>query len=297
LKRSLFDRISLARVRRITAGHDDHEQPAWSPDGRFIAFTAGPYGAMDIYLVDRRGRFARRLTDGALARGQPAWSPDGTRIAYRSEGAGIRLVALDGRRPIAAGEGEKAPALIAEALGMARQPAWSPDGRRLAYSTDEGSPGRFRIAVLEVESGRRQLFTGDPERNDCHPAWSPDGRRIAFHAYEGKEAERAQIHILDPASGACVKLTRGRGFSKHPAFLRQDLLVFHREAAGPEPELVLLDLGNGRERPLGTGKHPAAIARGGGRARLAFAAREEARPRARGVRAPFDIFTAEIDLP
>ena len=83
MKRSAFDTLELSDVRRITAGHYDLEHPAWSPDGRFLVFVGGAYGSTDLFLVDRRGRFARRLTGGSGMEAQPAWAPDGARIAFR----------------------------------------------------------------------------------------------------------------------------------------------------------------------------------------------------------------------
>lgn len=306
-------------MKRVTAGHDDHEHPAFSPDGRWLAFTAGPYGATDLYLVDRRGRFARRLTGGPGAKTQAAWSPDGARIAFAYE----RVVPVPGgaRRargapaihvlpalerveeaPPDAAAVETAPEgamLLGRANTIVRQPAWSPDGRLIAYSTDEGSPGRCHLALFDLERGAREQLTEPGDRNDCHPAWSADGRRLAFHRYEGLEADRARIHVLDMTTRETRAVTGGKGFSKHPSFAAPDLLLFHREADDREPWLFALDLARGRERRLGPGKHACAVTTRRRRVRVAFAARDEGRTRRGpgGVRATFDLFTAELAMP
>jgi Tol biopolymer transport system component len=289
MKRSAFDRIALSRVRRITAGRDDHEHPAWSPDGRWLSFAAGPYGATDLYLVDRRGRFARCLTDGPGSKSQAAWSPDATRLAFRFQRGShappaLHVAAFDG------GRRESEP-LLGKNPAPARQPAFSPDGRWLAYSTEEGSPGSCHIAVLDLERGTRDRLTHDPARNDCHPAWSPDGRRIVFHGYEGHEADRARLYVLDLASGKAEPVTGGRGFSKHPAFAGPDLVLFHRETRAREPALMMLDLASGRERRLASGKHASAVRSPNGRVRIAFTAHDASRD---GSRPTFDIFTAVL---
>jgi len=70
--------------------------PAWSPDGRRIAFHSGRDGNMEIYVMDADGSKQTRLTDHAAGDGSPAWSPDGSKIAFQS-GRGWRpsLLAWD----------------------------------------------------------------------------------------------------------------------------------------------------------------------------------------------------------
>ena len=65
--------------------------PAWSPDGRHIAFESNLDGDMEIFVMDADGANVRRLTDNAVHDEGPAWSPDGTRIAFSSGADPLRL--------------------------------------------------------------------------------------------------------------------------------------------------------------------------------------------------------------
>ena len=70
---------------RITDVFNDARQPAWSPDGRTIAFFAYRDGGYDLWAVNADGTGQRTLTTGAYDDREPVWSHDGTRIAFSSD--------------------------------------------------------------------------------------------------------------------------------------------------------------------------------------------------------------------
>ena len=85
------DGAGLARITR-SAGRD--ADPAWSPDGKWIAFDSDRGGAVSIFRMNADGSGILRLTNGAD--GSPSWSPDGTRIAFfREAGQGTELFLVD----------------------------------------------------------------------------------------------------------------------------------------------------------------------------------------------------------
>jgi TolB protein len=108
---------------------DADDAPAWSPDGRLIAFTCFS-ATEDICVAGADGTGARRLTRGPAYDSRPSWSPDGRRIVFsrdghittmRADGTGVRY-------------------LTRGLLLHDTAPAWSPDGRLIAFVRSDGRP-------------------------------------------------------------------------------------------------------------------------------------------------------------
>lgn len=130
--------------------------PAWSPDGRTIAFVRQRvkpnlvYGPAAIFLIRPDGRGLRRLARGT----SPSWSPDGRHLVY-AKGDGIYRIGADGsgRMRIAGG--------LVGGRGSVLQPRWSPDGRKILYVTRPGGiwimddDGSDRVRVI-----RRPVISG-----------------------------------------------------------------------------------------------------------------------------------------
>src|SRR5262249_32947947 len=98
------------------------------------------------------------------------------------------------------------------------QPAWSPDGRRLAFVTDRYSTklenlraGDYQLATLDIESGRMQPVTTFDIGKSINPQWNADGRRLYFLS---DRAGMSNVYIVNRASGAVGEVTRvDAGFS------------------------------------------------------------------------------------
>jgi len=145
-------------------------QPAWSPNGKRIAFASRRDGPSHIFVTRPNGTGVRRLTSSARDDDHPAWSPDGRRIAFGREGA-LFVVPAEGGRARRLGRG----------FGDAADPAWSPNGKLVAY--DYRRPG-FSIREIWVMgvNGRNSRQVTRLGAVSAHPSWSPDGRRLAFHS-------------------------------------------------------------------------------------------------------------------
>ena len=153
--------------RRLTLTDGFEHSPAWSPDGRRIAFVGpGDNNFTELYVVNADGSEQRRLTRTAGVERSLAWSPDGRRIAFAGSGDGnpeIYVVNADG-------SGQQR---LTHNSGRDRNPVWSPDGRKIAFESN------WQTWVMNADGSAQRRLT----RNGVHnfaPAWSPDGRRIAF---------------------------------------------------------------------------------------------------------------------
>lgn len=183
--------------------------PAWSPDGRQIAFTrnedVGEFTTFtdnDVFVMDADGGNVRQLTperDGSSS-SQPAWSPDGRHIAYvRGQSTASEVVAATA---LAFGEVRVMDAEGGETTTLTRDepdatPAWSPDGREIVFVRGHDlnkASGDMDIFIVDVAGGTARPLTRTPHSLESAPTWSPDGSRVAFarswsgSAFTGKAA-------------------------------------------------------------------------------------------------------------
>jgi Tol biopolymer transport system component len=173
--------------------------PEWSPDGTAIAYAGmNRRGGRDIYLVDLETEKVTRVTHDALAgEAAPSWSPDGTLIAFErgtpsggccgSETTGSIWV-IDVR------DGIRSEVMTKR---EAASPAWSPDGRSIAFS-GIGADGTSDLWLVRPNGSGLRALVASPEE-DTAPAWSADGTMLAFD-------QGQTIAILDVASGTVRRL-------------------------------------------------------------------------------------------
>src|SRR5712691_4695334 len=133
---------------------------AFSPDGRYFAIAAKRKDRDDLVILDvKRGREDRRIHVGLSGLQTPHWSRDGT---------GLRRLTNDKFADL--------------------HPAWSPDGKTIAFVTDRGGEtdfdllrfGNLRVALFHLDSGAIELLGNMNTGRNINPVWAPDGRSLAF---------------------------------------------------------------------------------------------------------------------
>ena len=174
--------VSRGGFIRLTRTADDDTEPTWSPDGRWITFVSDRApepgaGDTEVYHLRPNGRELRRITTNDYDDRSPEWSPDGTRIAFVSGREPGRFSSeLWTMGPFGALESRVQATAQPEWWGLHTwsdgSPAWSPDGRWLAYVTTERW-GWDDIFIVEVDSGAKFDLTPEASSFDLEPAWQP----------------------------------------------------------------------------------------------------------------------------
>ncbi len=163
-------------AKRVTDEYNDARQPAWSPDGKSIAFQGFRDGGYDIWAVAPDGTGQRQLTWGPYDDREPAWSHDGTKLAFssdRGDAGNYNIWVLD----VASG----AITRVTTDRSDEYMPTWGPGDRELAYiATRSGGQGVYATSL--TSANEHQVATA-AARADA-PSWSPGGA-LVYHSLSG----------------------------------------------------------------------------------------------------------------
>lgn len=188
-----------SNARKVTMGQEGTSDwdPAWSPDGRWLAFVSGRAGFRSVYVMEAGGGNEIRRTSASVPDDRPAWSPDGASIAYAS-GGDIWVMNADGSAKVNR---------TSSPDETAAWPAWPPDGARLAYISayNQRQPDGYSIYVWDHGvfvmgadgSGRRLLWQAPGFVSRL--VWAPDGGRVALWQTEWN---RSDLWVVDVATGS-----------------------------------------------------------------------------------------------
>ena len=259
----------------VAEGIERDEGWAWSPNSIQIAYVSLKDGDTDIYLADVAAGTSRNVSNDALGSSRPRWSPTGTHVAYdvqwedsngrhadvyitpatggdavnvtkdgSSRGGswspdGSQFVFVTSRSGddeiyVSDGDGRN-PVRLTNNPANDRDPAWSPNGTQIAFSSGLGTGGDgcntwevvtpSRIYVMEADGSNRRAITDgsidkssgdvDYEISQAGPTWSPDGSRVAVASTLdgcGPHQRLFTIYAADPTgSGSPVEIWSGGG--------------------------------------------------------------------------------------
>ena len=159
-------------VRNLTASQGVREiAPAWSPDGRMVAYLSDRSGEYEIYVrpSDGTGEERRVTTDGDIWRFAPVWSPDSTMLAYGDKKQRLRYVNVNTGKTVDVDHSSNSDIT---------NYTWAPDSRWIAY-TKQGDTQSSEIWAYSVTSGKAQRLTGG-QTSDTQPVFDPKGRYLYF---------------------------------------------------------------------------------------------------------------------
>jgi TolB protein len=203
--------FSLDPVRQLPFYNPDaptNATPSFTPDGKRIVYSSNASGFAQIYAANLDGSGLERISSAQTIEMEPKVNPKtGAQIAFVSGRSGpqqIYSMNLDGAEVerLTTGEGE------------AGNPAWSPDGKSLAFAWTRGfAPGNWNIFVMDVASRQYNQLTRNEGRNE-NPSWSPDGLHIVFSS---TRAGRPEIFSM-LADGSDVRQLTTEGDNWQPVW-------------------------------------------------------------------------------
>lgn len=234
---------------RLTNDPSRADNPAWSPNGRKIAFTSARHGKDDIYLInvntDVRGKVRKvtiiveppnaeaqvqdvaaalddglqRLTDNPAHDDSPTWSADGKQVAFMSRRDGNReiyIMEADGRNQ----------RNLTNHPAQDRDPAFSPNGKQIAFRSNRD--GNYEIYLMTSEGRNVSRITENPAQ-DARPRWSPDGKKLA---YTNNEQRNSEIYVLELETGERQNITNDERPDASPTWSPDGkLIAFTRSEA------------------------------------------------------------------
>ena len=200
-------------------------QPTWSPDGTQIAFVAnnnrpGGDGSMDreIWVMNADGSGQRLLTNNTSDDYYPAWSPLGDQIAYVNHtDRNIYVMDTDpttNDAPVNLTPNSPTGCSPTCYQGDDVDPAWSPDGTKIAYVHGYGPPtnpyaagGKPNIWVMDANGNKKTNISNNPDISDIMPAWSPDGNKIAYAGIESDNERNISVMNADGTAPRAIDST------------------------------------------------------------------------------------------
>ncbi len=234
-------------VKQFTAHKSISLSPAWSSDGKWLAYVSFAKGGTKIFVRQVDGKLGNVIGYKGT-NSSPAWMPGKLNLAASMSFSNDPEIYLLTRQ----GEIIKR---ITESWGIDVSPSFSPDGKKIVFaSRRHGSP---QIYIKDLKSGavRRLTFKG---KHNTSPSWSPDGKRIAYVGIEDNQINIFVINVgtdmIGPDiinSGMPVQLTVNAGDNEDPCWSPDgSMLIFSSTRNGGIPRLFVMNASGTDQRQL-----------------------------------------------
>ena len=224
---------------RLTHNESINLSPAWSPDGRSLAFTSYMRGYPYLYRLSPFERRPIQLLAGFLGiNTSPAWSPDGRFVALTlSKDGNPEIYLLN----MATGTTRR----LTSHPGIDTEPTWSPTGREIAFISDRTGAAHLFVMDAEGANVRQLTFAGF----NTQPRWSPKGDVIAYTSRQGGN----DIWVVGPDGSNTRRLTAGPGWNESASWAPNGRhLVFQSSRLGGWQLFTMLGDGS-EQQPLTRG--------------------------------------------
>ena len=215
--------------------------PAWSPDGRQLAYVSFETQKAVVWVQDLTTGERRIVASFRGSNSAPAWSPDGTRLAVTLSRDGLAQLYVI---PVSGGT----PVRLTSSSAIDTEPAYTPDGRAIYFVSDRGGgPQIYRVPTAGGSSVERVTFDG---AYNISPAISPDGRLMAYITRQGNAY---RLMLLDLQTGNVQALTDTQD-DESPSFAPNGrLLVYATRLQGSDVLMTTTLDGKIKTRLLSSG--------------------------------------------
>lgn len=191
--------------------------PSWSPDGKKIAFAGVSKGNLDVYVVNTDGSRLVRITRSPARDTSPSWSPDGKRIAFARQRGEEGENSVCDSCIVTIKLNRTGSKRLTSTRGLASNPAWSPDGKQIAYSLFVRRSGGDIFKMNAADGSQKKNLTNTRRAQESEPDWSPDGKKLAYTSFTESQGAFDRIFTMNADGSNQTNLT-GRDGGWAPAW-------------------------------------------------------------------------------